>query len=263
MKAATTGGRGTEPPDAYLSKRWLAEHLSEERRDADLLSEVREAIFGAQDGVTSILAVVITVATATTQQSAVLVAGIAAALAEILSMAAGEDMSSRSQREIFLAQIEKERREVAERPGESEAEVAYMLEQEDLPEASARRVAAEIAREPNVLLKTMVEKELGITVEEGHSPLQGALVLAFTFAVASLVPISPLFFFPVPTALVIAVIFSAIVMFGLGVAKSRLTGRNPIRSGLEIVLLVLAATAGGWGFGTLLPHALGFAGVGV
>ena len=247
------------PARDYLSKRWLAEHLTEERRSADLLSEVREAIFGAQDGVTSILTVVITVATATSQQYAVLVAGIAAALAEVLSMGAGEYMSSRSQREIFLAQIE----EVAERPEESEAEVAYMLEQEGLLEASARRVAAEIAREPNVLLKTMVEKELGITVEEGHSPLQGALVLAFTFAVASLVPISPFFFFPVPTALVIAVIFSALVMFCLGVAKSRLTGRSPVRSGLEIVGLVLAATVGGWIFGTLLPHALGFAGVGV
>src|SRR5256885_10936729 len=115
MKAATTGGRGTEPPDAYLSKRWLAEHLSEERRDADLLSEVREAIFGAQDGVTSILVVVITVATATTHQYTVLVAGIAAALAEVLSMAAGEYMSSRSQPEIVLAQIEKERRDDPDR----------------------------------------------------------------------------------------------------------------------------------------------------
>src|SRR5437667_9326365 len=189
----TMAERSTEAHD-YLSKPWLASHLSEERREADLLSEVREAIFGAQDGVTSILTVVITVATATSNQYAVLVAGMAAAIAEVISMGAGEYMSSKSQREIFLAQIEKERQEVADRPGESEAEVAYMLEQEGLPEATAKRVAAEIAREPNVLLKTMVEKELGITVEEGHSPLQRALVLAFTFALASLVPISPFFF---------------------------------------------------------------------
>ena len=119
-------------PPRYLDKRWLAEHLAEERRSADLLSEVREAIFGAQDGVTSILAVVITVATATNQQLTVLIAGLAAALAEVLSMGAGEYMSSKSQREIFLGQIEKERREVEERPGESEAEVALMLEREGL-----------------------------------------------------------------------------------------------------------------------------------
>ncbi len=248
-------------PPRYLDTRWLAEHLAEERRSADLLSEVREAIFGAQDGVTSILAVVITVATATNQQFTVLVAGLAAALAEILSMGAGEYMSSKSQREIFLGQIEKERREVEERPGESEAEVAFMLEREGLPESAAKRVAAELARAPKVLLKTMVEKELGLTVDEGGSPLQGALILAGAFAVAALIPIGPFFFLPVSVALFVAVALSAVVMFGLGVAKSRLTGRSPIRSGLEIVALVFAASLGGWIFGSLLPRALGLAGV--
>ena len=258
----TMAERSTEPHD-YLSKPWLASHLSEERREADLLSEVREAIFGAQDGVTSILTVVITVATATSNQYAVLVAGMAAAIAEVISMGAGEYMSSKSQREIFLAQIEKERQEVSERPHESEAEVAYMLEQEGLPEPSARHAAAELARSPNVLLKTMVEKELGLIIDEGGSPLQGALILAGAFAVAALVPIAPFFFLPVPVALVTAIAISVVVMFCLGVAKSRLTLRNPIRSGLEIVALVLAASAGGFIFGSLLPRALGFAGIGV
>jgi VIT1/CCC1 family predicted Fe2+/Mn2+ transporter len=250
------------PAGDYLSKRWLAEHLAEERREADLLSEIREAIFGAQDGVTSILAVVITVGTATNQQYAVLIAGIAAAIAEVISMGAGEYMSSRSQREIFLAQIEKERREVEERPHESEAEVAYMLEHEGLPADSAARAARELARSPNVLLKTMVEKELGLIVEEGGSPLQGALILSGAFAVAALVPLLPFFFLPVQVALFTSIGFAALCMFGLGIAKSRLTGRNPVRSGLEIVALVLAASAGGWIFGSLLPHALGFVGVG-
>ena len=258
----TMAERATDAHD-YLSKPWLAEHLRDERREADLLSEVREAIFGAQDGVTSILTVVITVATATSSQYAVLVAGIAAAIAEVISMGAGEYMSSRSQREIFLAQIQKERQEVAERPHESEAEVAYMLEQEGLPETSARQAAAELARSPNVLLKTMVEKELGLIIDEGGSPLQGALILAGAFAIAALVPIVPFFFLPVPVALITAVAVSVVAMFFLGVAKSRLTLRNPVRSGLEIVALVLAASAAGWIFGSLLPRALGFAGVGV
>ncbi len=243
----------------HLDREWLAQHLSEERHEADLLGEIREAIFGAQDGVTSILIVVITVATATTSSYAVLVAGIAAATAEIISMAAGEYMSSRSQRQLFLAQIERERAEVRDRPGESEAEVAYLLEQEGLTEAASKRVAAELAREPNVLLKTMVEKELGITVEAGPGALQGAFVLAATFAVASLIPITPFFFLPVATAAAVAVTLSAIAMFILGVVKSRFVGANPILSGLEIVALVAGASAGGYIVGTLLPRALGFA----
>ena len=260
MTPAVSPTEMTDRP--YHDRKWLAEHLGKERREADLLSEVREAIFGAQDGVTSILIVVITVATATGQQLTVLVASIAAALAEVISMGAGEYMSSKSQREIFLSQIAKEQQEVNDRPGESEAEVAYMLEQEGLDEAAARRVAAELARKPPVLLKTMVEKELGLTVEEGGSALQGALILSGAFALAALVPIVPFFFLPVSVALVVAVVLCAVAMFALGVAKSRLTGRNPVRSGLEIVALVLAATAGGWVFGTILPQALGLAGIG-
>ena len=241
----------------HLDRAWLTQHLADERREADLLGEIREAIFGAQDGVTSILIVVITVATATTNSYAVLIAGIAAATAEIISMAAGEYMSSRSQRQLFLAQIEREREEVRDRPGESEAEVAMLLEHEGLSEAAAKRVAAELAREPRVLLKTMVEKELGITLEAGPGALQGAIVLALTFAVASLIPIGPFFFLGVGPAMMTSIALSAIAMFILGVVKGRVVGANPVISGLEIVALVAAAALGGYVVGTLLPRALG------
>ncbi len=252
------GAIGEASETRHTDRGWLTRHLAEERHEADRLGETREVIFGAQDGVASILIVVITVATATTSSYAVLVAGIAAAMAEVISMAAGEYMSSRSQREIFLAQIEREREEVRDRPGESEAEVAMLLEQEGLPADAAKRVATELSRDPNVLLKTMVEKELGISVEAGPSALQGAIILAVTFAVAALVPLGPFFFLPVGTAVFVAIALSAIAMFALGVLKSRLTLRNPIASGLEIVALVALASAGGFIAGTLLPRALGF-----
>src|ERR1700716_3067349 len=144
-------------PPAQYDAAWLRQHLSKERREASLLSEIREAVFGAQDGLTSVLAVVSTVGGATGQPFAVLVAGFAATLAGVFSMAAGEYMSSKSQREIFEAQIAQEAREVEERPGEAEAEVAFLLEQEGLEPDAAYRVAHEMARNKQVLLKTMVE----------------------------------------------------------------------------------------------------------
>src|SRR4030081_4012213 len=125
-------GDGRSVAVADYDARWLAQHLSKERRAASLLSEIREAVFGAQDGLTSVLAVVSTVGGATGQPFAVLVAGLAATLAGIFSMAAGEYMSSKSQREIFDAQIALEALEVEERPFEAEAEVAYLLEGEGL-----------------------------------------------------------------------------------------------------------------------------------
>jgi VIT1/CCC1 family predicted Fe2+/Mn2+ transporter len=251
------------PDDArHLDREWLARHLADERKEAELLGEIREALFGMQDGLVSTLAVVSTVGAASGDRFAVLIAGIASALAGVFSMAAGEYLSSKSQREIYIAQIENEREEVRDRPAEAEAEVAYMLEAEGLSEAAARRVAAELAREPTVLLKTMVEKELGLVIEEGPGPLQGAVVMGGSFGLASLVPIIPYLVLPIAIAPVASLVLCIVVVFGIGVVKTRWTRRNPISSGLEVVALAAFAGIAGYLFGSVLPSVLGFAGLG-
>jgi VIT1/CCC1 family predicted Fe2+/Mn2+ transporter len=247
----------------HLDRDWLKQHLSDERRESDLLGEIREALFGMQDGIVSTLAVASTVGGATQDRYPILVAGIASALAGVFSMAAGEYLSSKSQREIYLAQIDNEREEVRDRPQEAEAEVAFMLEQEGLTEAAAKRVAAELAHQPDVLLKTMVEKELGLVIEEGHGAVQGALIMGVSFGLASLVPLIPYLFLPVSSAIPGSLVFSLLVMFGIGVVKSRWTKRNPLVSGAEIVALAAVAGIAGYLFGSLLPSLLGVAGISI
>ncbi len=245
----------------YLDREWLRRHITEEREASDLLGEIREALFGMQDGIVSTLAIVTAVGAATGDRFNVLIAGIASALAGLFSMAAGEYLSSKSQREIYDAQIAGEREEVEQRPAESEAEVAYMLEEEGLPPESARRVAAEIARYPNVLLRTMVEKELGITVEEGRGALHGAIVMGAAFGVAALVPVIPYLVAPIAIAPWISVALCAATLFFFGVMKSRWTRHGALRSGLEVVALAALAGAAGYVFGSVLPGLLGVAGI--
>jgi VIT1/CCC1 family predicted Fe2+/Mn2+ transporter len=246
----------------HLDRDWVRQHLAEERRESELLGEIREALFGMQDGLVSTLAVVSTVGAATGDRFAVLIAGIASALAGVFSMAAGEYLSSKSQREIYVAQIENEREEVRDRPAEAEAEVAYMLESEGLSEAAARRVAAELAREPTVLLKTMVEKELGLVVEEGRGALSGAIIMGGSFGLASLVPILPYLLLPIANAPVASLVLCGFVVFVIGAVKTRWTKRNAIRSGLEVVGLAAFAGIAGYLFGSVLPAMLGVAGIG-
>ena len=240
---------------------WLKDHLDRERTSAGKLSEIREAVFGAQDGLISTLAVVSTVGGATGEPFPVLVAGLASALAGIFSMAAGEYMSSKSQREIFEEQIAHETVEVDERPGEALAEVVYLLEEEGLSRDVAMRVAHGLATNKRVLLKTMVEKELGLRVDDDAKPLRGAAVMGTSFGLASLVPVLPYLLVPVGIGLYVSVALTAVMLFGMGALKSRWTGRHWLPSGLEIFGLGAFAGIAGYFFGTLLPAALGVAGV--
>jgi vacuolar iron transporter family protein len=237
---------------------FLAAHLADERRKASLLGEIREAIFGAQDGLVSTLAVVSTVAGASSERHVVLIAGIASGLAGIFSMAAGEYIGSKSQREIFDAQIVDERMEVHERPGEAQAEIAFMFEEDGLPRDSAVHVAEIMAKHPEVLLKTMVQKELGLDVapEEG-SPMQGALVMGGAFGLGAIPPILPHLLLSGTAAVIGSVGLTLAVLFAIGVVKSRWTHRSWLASGAEILALGAIAGVAGYFFGSLLPGILG------
>jgi len=251
-----------DAPAAAYPADWIARHLEEERRTSSLLGEIREVVFGAQDGLVSTLAVVATVAGASGNGYAVVVAGIATGLAGIFSMAAGEYIGSKSQREIFDAQVAEERHEVEERPGEAEAEVAYMLAQEGLGEEDAAQVVAIMARHPEVLLRTMVTRELGIMVDAAHGGvLRGALFMGVAFGLGAAVPILPFLVLPINLALPTALVLTGAVLFGIGVIKTRWTRRSPLGSGLEILALAAIAGIAGYLFGTMLPQILGVAGI--
>jgi VIT1/CCC1 family predicted Fe2+/Mn2+ transporter len=237
---------------------WIRDHVAEERRSAALLGDIREAIFGVQDGLVSTVAVASAVAGATSDTYAILVAGIATALGGMFSMAAGEYLSSKSQREIFEAQIAGEREEVVTRPGEAQAEVAYMFEEDGLPAEEAAEVSRIVSRHPDVLLRTMVEKELSLHVEEhAGSPMQGALIMGGSFGLGALVPILPYLLLPTPQSIWASLVATGVVLFGVGVLKARWTRRNSVRSGLEILAIGAAAGIVGYFFGNVLPPLLG------
>ncbi len=260
--AETSTRPPVDAPASAYDPRWIADHLAEERQASSLLGEIREVVFGLQDGLVSTLAVVATVAGASGQAFPVVVAGIASGLAGVFSMAAGEYIGSKSQREIFDAQIHEERHEVDERPGEAEAEVAFMLAEEGLPEEDAQRIASVMARHPEVLLRTMVTRELGIQVDDhGGSVLRGALFMGTAFGLGAFVPIVPFLLVPIAMALPAAVVATGIVLFGIGVVKSRWTHRTALSSGLEVLVLAAFAGIAGYLFGTVLPSLLGVAGI--
>ena len=241
----------------------LGARLEAERGRAGLLGDVREAIFGAQDGLVSTLAVVSAVAGATSDRFPILVAGIAAGLAGIFSMAAGEYLSSKSQREIGLAQILEERERIVAQPALVEAELAHVLVEDGLPADDARQVAKLIGRHRDVLLNLKVMKQFGVAVEEtSGSALQGAGVMGAAFALGALAPILPYVLLPLGIATFVSVVLTGAVLFGIGVVKTRWTHGNRLWSGLEILVIGALAGVVGYLIGTVLPTFLGAPAVG-
>jgi predicted membrane protein (TIGR00267 family) len=133
-----------------------------------------------------------------------------------------------------------------------------MFEEDGLPREAAVHVASIMAEHPDVLLKTMVEKELGLVVEsEEGSPMQGALVMGAAFGLGAIVPILPHLLLTGDAAVIVSVVLTLAVLFGIGAVKSRWTHRSWLASGAEILVIGAIAGVAGYFFGSVLPTLLG------
>lgn len=218
---------------------------------------IREVVFGAQDGLLSTLALVTGVTGAEATRYTILVAGLSGALAGTISMALGAYIAAKSQRDVFAAELENERQQLERRPHVEIVELAAILEAEGLSYDAARRAAEAIATNPDAMLKTMAEKELGIRYEPPGSPVQDAVIMGGSFVVGAAVPILPYLFLAPTTGLVCSLLLTLGTLFVMGVVKARLAGERWARSGAEITGLAAAAAGLAYVAGTVLPHALG------
>jgi len=237
--------------DTFVS---AAMELDRERWRVASLSRLREVVFGAQDGILSTVALVTSVAVAVDQMSTVLVAGFAAALAGMLSMATGAYLGSRAEQDVQQAEIAREARELEDHPAEELAELIVLFQREGKSFEEARHLADEIAEDKDLWLRTLVEKELGISYEGTTSPWKDALAMASSFIPAAMVPIIPHIFLDGKLAIAISVGASLVALFVLGVGKGRLVHKSPILQGLEILGIGAVSAGIGFALGEVIPR---------
>src|SRR5262245_27985178 len=162
----------------------------------------------------------------------ILVAGIAGLLAGACSMAMGEWVSVQSARELFVHQLDEERAELVEHPDAERRELVEIYEAKGLTRREARSVADRVMADPKAALDTMAREELGIDPEGlGGSPWQAAGASFGLFVVGAVPPILPFALLPRDTAIVASVVLSGVMLFVIGAAITRLTGRSPLWSG--------------------------------
>jgi vacuolar iron transporter family protein len=221
-------------------------HARGEAARIERLSRVREFVLGAQDGLLVPLGVVTGMAAAHPGRPAILVAGLAEAVAGCIAMGGGSYLASEAEEGLYAAEIAEEGREIEDAPEREVAELALMLEDEGLPRASAERVARGLAADPQVFLRTKVQKELGLSPDVGGAALGDALVVGLTHLGAAIIPLWPYVALPLMApALITSLVCTLVALFALGVVKGRIARQAWLRSGLQVLLIgSLSATVG-------------------
>ncbi|MFE3187602.1 VIT family protein [Nocardia sp. NPDC059240] len=154
---------------------------------ATRLNWLRAGVLGANDGIVSVAGIVVGVAAATSNSTAIMTAGVAGLAAGAVSMALGEYVSVSTQRDSERALLETERRELAEQPEAELAELAAIYRAKGLSAATAQTVAEELtARDA---FTAHAEAELGIDPDELTNPVHAAFSSALSFTLGALLPL--------------------------------------------------------------------------
>jgi len=219
---------------------------------------LRAAVFGVNDGLVSNASLILGVAGAAASADIVLMSGIAGLLAGALSMAAGEYVSVRSQREMYEYQIGLERAELEEYPEEEAEELALIYEARGIEIGKARELTRALIANPKHALDTLAREELGLNPEELGSPWGAALSSFGAFAVGALLPLLP-FLLPIPpgSRLSATVGLTLVSLFGVGLALSLFTGRSALWGALRMMLIGGGAGLFTWLAGNLFHTVVG------
>jgi VIT1/CCC1 family predicted Fe2+/Mn2+ transporter len=232
------------------------EQVGGRHRGAGSSGTLRAAVFGVNDGLVSNTSLIMGVAGATHEPGLILTSGIAGLLAGALSMAAGEYVSMRSQREMYEYQIGLEREELNEYPEEEAEELALIYNARGMEMDEARGVARKLLSDPVHALDTLAREELGLNPDDLGSPWGAAIFSFLAFTAGALIPLAPFLLKPGTLALPGAALLAGASLFAVGAALSLFTGRGALSGGLRMLLIGSASALATYGIGTLLGVSL-------
>ncbi len=244
-----------------LSERAKDVAAGSERDELARRAGIREVVFGVQDGLLTTLGLTTGVATATAgaalAHTTILIAGLAGALAGMISMGTGAYLATSAEHDLNRAAIHRERRELLSQPEAEREEMVAILMARGVPLEVAGELTESLARYPKLWEETHIEKELGIASDPESTSVKDGLVMAGTFLIGAVVPILPYVLLTGLPAVVGSLTLSAIGLLGVGVMKSAVVGQRLVVGGLQVLGVGTAAALAAYLLGVLLPHAFG------
>jgi len=178
-------------------------------------------------------------------RSHIILTGLAGLVAGAFSMATGEYTSVTSQNELVQAEVEVERRQLANYPEEEKRELAAAFVGKGVDEQLALQVAEQVSRDRDEALRLHAQEELGVDPNELPSPIVAALSSFLAFSIGAIIPL--LSYLAGSQELYLALAISGVALFAAGAVVAKLTAQRVWYGGLR--QLVLAALAAGVTYG--------------
>jgi VIT1/CCC1 family predicted Fe2+/Mn2+ transporter len=243
--------------DPEASKQAHMANANEEHRQ-EQGQFIKSIIYGGLDGIITTFAVVAGVAGASLQPAIVLILGFANLIADGISMAIGDYLSTRAEQEYEASERKREEWEVDNYPEGEMTEMVELYESKGLSKTDAEEIVAIISKNRKAWVDIMMVEELGI-VSSDESPLKNALATFLSFALFGFIPLLTYVlgnFIPLLRArsFLFASLLTGMTLFVLGALKTALTTRSWLRSGLEMLLVGGAAAAAAYGIGYVLSR---------
>ena len=217
-------------------------------------SWIGDAIYGVNDGLGAVFGVISGMAGAAGADKGgriVLVSGMVAMLASALSMGSSAFMAAKSEREVYEAEIGRERAEIEQSPEHEKEELELLYQLKGFSESEAALMADRVSQNQDLFLKTMAHEELGLSERNFPNPWIGSASAALSTAVGGILPVLPFFFISGTPAVITAAIIGMGAHFVVGAAKSLITSRSWWASGLEMTAIGFITGGVTYGLGRL------------
>ena len=238
--------------DKIIDKKIRITH-PEDRRDphrgASALSDI---ILGGQDGLVNVLGVILGVAAATNDPRIILVAGLAATFAESVSMGAVAYTSTMADADFYDSEREREYRHILDVPHLERQEIHAIYSKKGFKGELLEHIVDTITANEDIWVAVMMAEEHQLTPTDRARALRGALIVGISAVVGSLIPLVPFMLLPVQMGIWMSILGTALVLFGVGVYKARITVGRPWRSGLEMAIIGTVSALVGFAVGLLL-----------
>jgi VIT1/CCC1 family predicted Fe2+/Mn2+ transporter len=215
-------------------------------------SRFSSLLLGGQDGLVNVLGVLLGVAAASHDARLVLVAGLAAAVAESVSMAAVAYTSTGADRALYQSELARELRHIAAAPELERDEIRQIYREKGFDGELLEAIVATVTANPDVWAAVMMAEELKLSPVDERAPLRESLLVGVSALVGSLLPIVPYFFIRVRWATLAAVTISALALFVAGVWQAHTTVGHWLRRGLELTAIGMGSAFAGWLVGRLM-----------